>query len=206
MALVVLLAGVLWFRPFGAVFKRIDSAANQTDSDHVANAAGMAHSKRDQSSAGKEAAWAEASKGPVQHGGVGVQLAAVTVRNIKIKDLLGEESVPATKYLTISIHLLNTNATHKIDFLGWSAVEGPGAVLEDDSGKRYQPLCLGPGVEILGQVRMAISLDPGKALEDLLVFEPPRNEIHFLRLELPAAAFGDTGSLRFQIPKEMILH
>jgi hypothetical protein len=70
----------------------------------------------------------------------------------------------------------------------------------------YPRLRLAPGVAIAGQVRSAVSLDPGKSLEDLLVFEPPLNEIRFLRLELPAAAFGDTGSLRFQIPMGMILH
>jgi len=189
------LIGVFWFGPFCAVFQRVHPAAQQTDSDHAANTA-----------EGKEAAWTDARKGPVEHGDVRVRLAGVTVRNIKMKDLLGEETVSATKYLTISIHLVNTNSTRKIDFLGWSAGEGRATVLEDDSGKVYPRLCPAPGVEILGQVRAAVSVDLGKPLDDLLVFEPPMNEIHFLRLELPAAAFGDRGSVRFQIPKEMILH
>ena len=206
LTVVALLIGVLWLGRFGALFKRVDLAAKHADSDPVVNAAGTARFELDKSPEGKEAAWTDASKGPVQHGDVRVELAAVTVRNIKLKDPLGEESVPATKYLTISIHLVNMNATHKIDFLGWSAMESPAAVLQDDSGKRYQRLCRGPGGEILGQARTAISLDPGKPLEDLLVFEPPMNEIRFLRLDLPATAFGDTGSLRFQIPKELILH
>jgi hypothetical protein len=152
----------------------------------------------------KESSWADASKGPVRHGAVRVQLAAVTIRNIKMRDLLGEEMVSATKYLTLSVHILNTSAKRKIDFRGWSALGQQTAILEDDRGKRYQRIGPDPGARIAGQVVTAVSLDPGSELEELLVFERPVDEVQFLRLELAAAAFGDTGSLRFQIPNEMI--
>ncbi len=48
------------------------------------------------------------------------------------------------------------------------------------------------------------SLYPKLYADDFLVFEVPRANVEFLRLELPAAAFGGTGTLRFQIPKAMI--
>jgi hypothetical protein len=48
------------------------------------------------------------------------------------------------------------------------------------------------------------SVHPGKSVEDVVVFEEPVARAEYLRLELPASAFGGTGKLRFQIPKSMI--
>jgi hypothetical protein len=50
----------------------------------------------------------------------------------------------------------------------------------------------------------AASIWPGKSVEDVVVFEEPVVRAEYLRLELPASAFGGTGKLRFQIPTEMI--
>jgi hypothetical protein len=60
------------------------------------------------------------------------------------------------------------------------------------------------GAQIPGQINAATSVYPGKQIEDLLVFEPPIDNVKFLRLELPAGAFDGTGSLYLQIPKSMI--
>jgi hypothetical protein len=48
------------------------------------------------------------------------------------------------------------------------------------------------------------SIRPGKSVEDVIVFEESVARAEYLRLELPASAFGGTGKLRFQIPKSMI--
>ncbi len=87
------------------------------------------------------------------------------------------------------------------------ALAGPGryaASLTDNFGNPYKRLSLDPGSQVPGQISSATSIYPGKRLEDLLVFEPPIENLQFLRLELPAAAFGGTGTLRLQIPKTMI--
>jgi hypothetical protein len=146
--------------------------------------------------------------------------------------VLGEETVSPTKNLAIQVLIENTSTTRKIDFLGWSgampntltlkellggvvanksnvttlsAPERNAASLADNLGNPYKRISLDLGAQIPGQISMATSLYPGKRLdEDLLVFEPPIDKVQFLRLELPAAAFGDSGSLRLQIPKAMI--
>ncbi|MEE9602664.1 MAG: hypothetical protein V3V75_05120 [Thermoguttaceae bacterium] len=38
----------------------------------------------------------------------------------------------------------------------------------------------------------------------MLIYRKPPEEIEYLKLQLPAAAFGQRGSLRFKIPKQMI--
>jgi hypothetical protein len=180
----------------------------------------------------KDAPWVDASNGPIQHGDVRVQLTSVTLRNVRIRDVLGEESVSPTKNLTFGLLIENTSITRRIDFLGWSGAAAqtltlaelsagaggskPGgtdtpsapdrnaASLTDNLGRTYQRIGLYLGAQIPGQVRTPTALPPGKRLEDLLVFEPLLDKIEFLRLTLPAAAFGDTGVLRLHIPKAMI--
>jgi hypothetical protein len=154
----------------------------------------------------EELSWTDASKGPVQHGDVRVQLTGVTVRNVRIKDMLGEEFVSPTKHLAIRLEIFNTSSMRKLDFLGWSETspDRNAASLTDNFNRLYNRMSPDPGAEIPGQIITATSLYPGKQLEDLLVFEPPVDKIQFLRLQLPAAAFGSSGSLNLQIPDGMV--
>jgi hypothetical protein len=191
LSLVAGLIGVIWLGRLGTVSTSGDSAAKPNQVFKAAEE--------------QKVSWADASKGPLQHAAIQLGLAGVTVRNIRMRDSLGEETVSATKYLTLVIHVLNTSATQRIHYRGWSAPEHYAASLEDNLGKRYKQMIPDPGVQIPGRIQTLAPLDLGKQLEDLLVFEPPLEAIEFLRLELPASAFGATGSLRFQIPKEMIV-
>jgi hypothetical protein len=222
---------------FGLVWLGLLSPAKQTATQTSAPAA-VAQNQEQSSptpvkpAPDKEASWIDASKDAVQHGDVLVQLGAVAVRNVRIKDVLGDETVSPTKNLTIQVLLDNTNSTRKIDFLGWSgatvnaigladllggngrnkansteSLPGPernAATLTDNFGNPYKRISLEPGAQIRGQISTATSVYPRKRIEDLLVFEPPVDKVQYLRLELPATAFGGTGSLRLQIPKGMI--
>jgi hypothetical protein len=58
-------------------------------------------------------------------------------------------------------------------------------------------------LEVIGRVTQA-TLPPGKKVEDLLFFEGQPAGIEFLRLELPASAFGSSGVVRMQIPRSLI--
>jgi hypothetical protein len=48
------------------------------------------------------------------------------------------------------------------------------------------------------------AIRPGEKMEKLIVFDPPLDAIEYLRLELPAAGFGGSEPLRFQIPKSLL--
>ncbi len=62
------------------------------------------------------------------------------------------------------------------------------------------------GFEIDGQLEGGKgSLDPGEVIRDVLLFETPAERAEHLRLELPASAFGEQGSLRFEIPMSMVV-
>jgi hypothetical protein len=233
--LVVVVIGVMWLGRPGLF---LGTAGKQNSLDQVTNASVAQPSPETNNATPpgrfeeKNATWIDASSGPVQHGDVRLQVASVTVRNVRIRDVLNEETVSPTKYLTITLQIDNTSTASRIDFLGWSggmanrltlaelsagagdskvkgtdmssARDANAASLKDNFGKLCEPISPGFGAQIPGQIRTATSVAPGKRLGDLLVFEPPMDEVQFLRLELPAAAFGETGVLRLQIPKGMI--
>jgi hypothetical protein len=237
-SLVALVIGVFWLGLLGAVFKGTETAVKQSGVQDIIAATGTGPSQEQDSvpprkpSPEKETPWTDASKGGTQQGEIRVQLGGIVVRNVRIRDVLGEETVSPTKNLTIQVFIHNTSTTRKIDFQGWSgagfnalaltdllggagqskanvtdtvAASGRNAAsLKDNFDNPYKRVSLDLGAQIPGQVHAATSIYPGESVEDLLVFEPPIDKIQFLRLELPAAAFGGTGNLRLQIPKGMI--
>ena len=46
--------------------------------------------------------------------------------------------------------------------------------------------------------------NPGESLDDVLVFERPTDSAKFIHLELPASNFGGSGTIRFEIPEQML--
>jgi len=57
---------------------------------------------------------------------------------------------------------------------------------------------------LIGQTKQTV-LRANKQVEDLLVFELPDANVQHLDLELPAAAWGGTGTCKLRIPGRMIL-
>jgi hypothetical protein len=106
----------------------------------------------------------------------------------------------------IRLRLRNVGAGRRISYLGWGKLARDGLIitLRDNRGRSYPLRDFGPGAAPAGQVE-GVSLLPGKYVDDLLVFEPPAFIPEYLRLELPASAFGGGGSVRWHIPRSMLL-
>jgi hypothetical protein len=176
----------------------------------------------------KDVVWFDARK-PIRDGDVQVSLGWIIISNVKIKDVLGDQTVTDKKHLGIQVFIENVGKTRKIEHRGWSGaftMANPLDLLKGDSGSRmealssatgryaaslsdnfansYKRLSLEAGAQIANQVSSPTSIRPGEKLQDMLVFEQPLDNIQFLRLELPASAYGGSGTLRFQIPAKMI--
>jgi hypothetical protein len=176
--------------------------------------------------------WLDAGKGPIAYEDLRVQVGMVLVSTVKIKSALEEHGETPSKHLGIQLYVGNASKTKKINYRGWSgatsaaglddalkSITGGGglggvmgvagknaATLTDNFGNPYKPFKANVvlGEEIPGQISAETSIYPERNIEDLLVFEPPLENIDYLRLELPAAACGMTGTLHLQIPKSMI--
>lgn len=125
--------------------------------------------------------WADASVSAVQQ-------ADIRVRILRV----------ATRARNVLIHLLVENlGTKALAVKPWD-MGATAPVLLDDTGKKY----LQNQTREISTIQRLISAK--QSLSEVLQFEAPENPLHFLRLQLPAIAFGGEGQLRFQIPESML--
>lgn len=148
--------------------------------------------------------WVDASEDSATAGPVEVRVVSAEVGKPKIHRGDGRYATPTEEYLIVELELTNTDPAKKLVHKGWGGRSGAvaGVALVDNHGNPYKPKAFSGGT-IEGQQSEA-SLYPDEPLSDVLVFERPVPAASYLRLTLPASVFGQTGSLRFQIPKPMI--
>jgi hypothetical protein len=154
----------------------------------------------------KESEWVDASKDAIQQGGVRVRIAGVAVKQVELKDANSHRR-SGERSLILRFRLSNAGADRLIKYQSWGpsarADESREPKLTDDRGRQYRRRNTAPGWSVVGQVPAA-SLPLAKWVDDVLVFEPPPANVQYLRLELPCAAFGASGTLQLEIPRAMI--
>lgn len=148
--------------------------------------------------------WVDASKDPIQRGGVEVRVSSTEIGFPRVLQASGRPARPKRPCLLIAVELANTGVGQKSDYTSWggNAPMSRQVKLTDNFGKTYAPKNFG-SARIDGQLASA-PIDVNERIHDLLVFEAPAERAEFLMLELPAAAFGRPGALCFKIPSEMI--
>jgi len=155
-----------------------------------------------------EDTWSDASTSSVTRGDVTVKItAAETGRPTLVRSGTGQRAWPKGDYLVIRLRLQSTNADKKLPYTSWSARAPANATMNlvDNTGTPYLVKSFA-GMEAEGQVSGGKgSIYPDQPTEDVLIFERPLKTAKFLRLELPAAAFGEKGLLRFEIPMTMVV-
>jgi hypothetical protein len=146
--------------------------------------------------------WVDASTHYAQLGDLRVRVLRVTLGPVASAN----REVPpgADELLQISFRVYNAGTTRRLDYRSWSQPVAPGeeaVVLKDDRGQTYRLHSFG-AAEAAGPVR-STSIAPLRPIEDVLVFDPPKTKVEYLRLELPAAAVGDAGTLRLHVPRSL---
>ena len=156
-----------------------------------------------------ESDWAEAGVKALQKHDVRFQLTSASFKAIELtKDK--ERRIPRNgrqkKYLFIEFRLSNVGVNQTVEYASWGEVR-PGAkgepILRDNRGKAYPLKVMAEGESVTGHVERAI-IGPWKAITDVLVFEPPPNNVEYLRLELPCSAFGASDKFQVEIPRRMM--
>ncbi len=150
--------------------------------------------------------WADATTFAILQGEVAVCVADVTNESLELSQ--GGKSIsPVKKNLVIHLQVALIGSSQKVDFTSWANASYGDArnkpLLVDNSQHNYKLRAFTTDTQITGRERPK-GLYPKLYADDYLVFEQQPPDIEYLRLELPAAAFGGVGHLRFQIPKSMI--
>lgn len=99
------------------------------------------------------------------------------------------------------------NVVVDVDYVGYGEVRAKDASNRVDQGQQYEMMKFTHVRAIMGHTPQA-TLDAGNAVEDIVVFVIPstvdRSTLRYFHLELPAAAYGGSGSYRFEIPTSAI--
>lgn len=151
--------------------------------------------------------WVDASREPARAGDVTVKIHSAVVERPRVLRGSGRAARPAEPYLVLRLQLENLREGHKLDYTTWGAPKmwALGVQLSDNLGNTYDPKSFTGGT-IEGQLGPDAALYPREPVSEVLVFERPVEspQLEYLRLELPAMAFGGSGKLRIQIPAAMI--
>jgi hypothetical protein len=134
--------------------------------------------------------WVAAELYDIDHGVVRLR-----VLNAGVHDVPGNRKGRREKEYVVTLLLSHAGTRDAVTFSGWH-----GAVprLLDSSGK---PLAFRPRGDA-GQAPLK-SIVPFRPIQETLAFDAPSGASDYVRLELPASAFGAAGMVRFQIPRLM---
>jgi hypothetical protein len=155
----------------------------------------------------REPRWSNASRISLQLDGVKTRIDHVEYAEVLARDERRRVVTTKNSYLTIWVHLENKRA-EPAEYRSWygnqfqQAGRKAAAKLVDSRGVEYPQKQFTDVREIKGHIEGA-RLAMQDATRDTIVFEVPedvqRSEVSGFRLELPGAAFGGDGFLRFEI-------
>jgi HEAT repeat protein len=135
--------------------------------------------------------WADGSRCAVRQGD-----GQVAIDGLKMQD----------QQVRITLLIRNVGKNAPLTYHRWSvAVEDAQPHLLDQRGNVYRTSGGGKTLTAAAPSARPEVLAPGKTASESLFFEVPPGEVEYLRLELPASAFGGTGQLRLHLPKDYLL-
>jgi len=145
---------------------------------------------------------------PVIQGNTRIQVISASVDLVPLKSSMGDSPINSNEaQLILKVRIENLSTTVKQDYTTWAgadfSVERDYASVEDEHGNIYKRIDFGELNPPVGR-NAQDSIYPGKAIEDVLVFEPPVDAAQELHLELPAKNFGGDGMLRILIPTQKL--
>jgi hypothetical protein len=156
--------------------------------------------------------WADASHESVRRGSAQVSVLTATIVPYEHTRLDNPLKLRDEEMLQLRLRIENVGPSD-IQFYAWGEDQRTTAThtrLVDDTGQAYSRVYfhLGPldwdrGSPVLKDAPLR-TVRPGEVVEDVLVFQNAAPNARFLRLELSASRFGESGNVRFEIPKEMV--
>jgi hypothetical protein len=151
----------------------------------------------------KDDDWVDASVNAVRRDDVRVQVLSARIGPVDLQS----KSKLAGPFLVITLQASYDGVIFReVPYDPWTD-RGPSrskhpALLSDNMNRTFEPKAFDAAVKIAGR-RDKDALTPGHQVKEILIYAPPPTGVDYLRLELPAAAFGGTGAFKFQIPRGM---
>lgn len=151
--------------------------------------------------------WLDASTCAFRASSLQVQIVSVHLGQPELH-AAGRVTHSPDKCLMIKLQVIDAGTMYRpnLPYISWAdernAPSKHPALLTDNTEHAYVQRTFEAGTKIAGRTYVHALTPP--ALRELLVFAAPDSNIEYLRLKLPASAFGAPGEYRFQIPRSMI--
>jgi hypothetical protein len=151
--------------------------------------------------------WVDASANAVKRGDVRVEIVSARIGPVDLKRQ-SSTTASAERYLTIRVRASYEGVVfQQTPYEPWAdRADSPSKhspTLTDNQGHTYAQKTFGPDWKVAGRTDID-ALNPGHQVKEVLVYPVPARDVEYLRLMLPASAFGLAGEFRFQIPRSMI--
>lgn len=156
----------------------------------------------------KEDEWVDASTSAILRNVLRAQVVSVRVGGVELKTKTAKYTTKE-KYLQIRLRVTVEGTLFKnFTYEPWndtaSAPSKNQPTLTDNLNRPYPQQTFPPDRKVVSDREAGDYITNGRALDDILVFAVPSPDLEYLRLTLPAAAFGQEGEFRFQIPRAMM--
>ena len=151
--------------------------------------------------------WVDASANALKRGDVRLDVVSVQIGPVDLKQKSSTTASPE-RYLTIRLRASYEGIVSKqTPYEPWADLgDSPSKnapTLTDNQGRTYAQKIFDAGRAVAGRNEVD-ALNPGHQVKEVLVYPVPAGDVEYLRLLLPASAFGQSGEFRFQIPRSMI--
>jgi hypothetical protein len=151
--------------------------------------------------------WVDASANALKRGDVRVEIVSAQIGPVELKTKSSTRR-SAERFLTIRLRVSYEGIVfQQTPYEPWAdLVDSPSKhppTLTDDQGRTYAQKTFAPNWKVVGRAD-SDALNPGHQVKEVLVYPVPSGNVGYLRLMLPASAFGLAGVFRFQIPRSMI--
>ena len=142
--------------------------------------------------------WVDIQKASWLYDDIQVSAPLVAINTLEVTGLKGQKSRTKEKHLQIRVLVKNVGVARKLEFVGWKP-DAPRPKVTDPQGNVLAIKVFEAPWEA-GDRPQPAGLFPGKSAEQLFLFQPPAKPVEYLRFELPGVAFGETESVKLQIP------
>jgi hypothetical protein len=150
--------------------------------------------------------WPDAMTYAVKVKQVRLQVLSATVRKLEITSQPKKKKYSDSPYLVLRVRAHRPAGTDELLDGTWgdaaTAQEHRQATLTDNAGKVYRAPPAELGGEA-GELTQKSAVFPLGITDEVYLFDAPAPDVQYLRLEMPAASWGGTGTIRFQIPRAL---
>lgn len=151
--------------------------------------------------------WVDASANALKRDDVRVEIVSARIGSVDLKRK-SSVSTSSERFLAIRVRVSYEGIIfQQTPYEPWADLtDSPSKhppTLTDNHSHTYAQHTFDPGWKVAGRADVD-ALNPGHQVKEVLIYPVPARDVEYLRLMLPASAFGLSGEFRFQIPRSMI--